>query len=70
MRQQTLAELGIEALPPARVRPDTDPQVEMQLKDLRREVEVLRAEVEKLRSMSPLNMSPLREGGLSPTPKK
>jgi RNA polymerase sigma factor (sigma-70 family) len=47
LRQRTLAELGLEGLPPTRT--ELDPRVEAQIKDLKREIEVLRAEVEKLR---------------------
>ncbi len=49
LRQQTLAELGLEGLPVAPARAETDPRVEGELRDLRREVEKSREELVKLR---------------------
>lgn len=47
LRQRTIAELGLESLPAA-PRPMNDPRIDTQIKELKREIEVLRAEVEKL----------------------
>lgn len=49
LRQQTLAELGIEGVVGAPVRPEVDPAVEVQINQLRREVEALRAELQRLK---------------------
>jgi len=47
LRQRTLAELGLDVQSVA-PRPASDPKVEAQIRDLKREIEVLRGEVEKL----------------------
>ena len=49
LRFRTLSELGIESLQTSPTRIETDSRSEAQIKELRREIEVLRGEIEKLR---------------------